>query len=542
MKEILKHVGKLLVLLILVSSCQDDDNTFGKIIAPTNLELGYEIIGQSADNPNGDGSGNAILTAHADNAITYKFIFEDETSVSDASGKITKRFTTPGIHTYTITVVAYGKGGVSTSGTIVVEDILSTFNDPATTELLTGNSSKVWYVARDETAHLGVGPNDPNLPDTNYWWSWWFAQPNEKGDSETENCIYTNKLTFTKQGNLIKYTLENDATFFNKAYLSLVGESGPDACAPFDVSGVKNVTLEPAESVVAEEFTTGTQMKFSDGGFMGYYIGTSVYEILELTENRMVVRAVQGNDPATAWYQIFTTQDPDGPVDPVFTTLAWSDEFDYTGAPDTAKWNMETGGGGWGNNEVQNYQATGNAVVSNNTLKITARKESDGTITSARMTTHNHWDFTYGKVEFRAKLPTVGGSWPALWMLGSNYLTNTWPGCGEVDVMEHVGNDLNTIHGTLHYPENSGGNGNTGTTTVDDVAQWHTYSAVWTADFIKFYVDDTLYKTFNNSPNVPFNHDFFIIMNVAMGGTFGGNIDAGFTEATMEIDYVRVYQ
>lgn len=550
----LVKVAAAMILLLLAGACQDDDNSFGDIKAPSNLELTYEIVGQTTENVNGDGSGNVKLMADADDAITYKFIYPDGTSITTASGMVTKRFTTPGINSYEVTVIAYGKAGVSTTGTMTIVDLLSTFDDPITVDRLTGGSSKVWYVAQNEAGHLGVGPNDPAAPTQNYWAAWYMAQPNEK-DVEGSSCLYTNKLTFTKEGNLLKYTLENEGTFFNGAYLDLVGQSGPDACAAWDVSGQKTVLLSPSESIVSSDFTTGTQMSFSDEGFMGYYIGTTTYEILELTDNRMVVRAVDGENPSLAWYQIFTTQNPDEVEAPDFTNLMWSDEFDYTGAPDASKWNLEVGNNnGWGNNELQYYKNDGSAsVVSNGTLKIIAKKENyqGYQYTSARMTTHNKYDFTYGKVVIRAKLPTGGGTWPALWMLGSNFQSVPWPGCGEIDIMEHVGNAQNEIHSTLHYPGNFGGNANGSTKMVPGVSEnFKIYELIWTQDIMLFYVKDTetstpvLIKQFTNSvtQHPYFNWNFFLIFNVAMGGTFGGNVDPAFTQSAMEVDYVRVYQ
>ncbi|MFP9113161.1 family 16 glycosylhydrolase [Flavobacterium sp. RHBU_3] len=554
MKKALKIFGSFLLLLLFAVGCQDDEHSFGDLTAPSNLELGYTIVGQSTENPNGDGSGNAVITAHADGAITYKFIYPDGTFDSNGSGEITKRFTESGVHSYEVTVIAYGKGGTSTTGSITITDLLSTFDDPITVQKLTGGATKVWYWAASEAGHLGVGPN--TVDGNNYWASWYMAQPFEKAGSETSSCLYNNKLTFTKDGNLIRFSLDNGgATFFNAGYVGVAGGSQTeDTCLAYDTSGQKTVSLEPKNSVVADEFTTGTQMKFSDNGFMGYYIGTNTYEILEITDNRMVVRAVQGNNSGLAWYHIFTTEDPYGTPDPQYNTLMWADEFDYTGAPDSTKWTMEIGNGtnGWGNNELEYYRAE-NATVSDGTLKITAKKETYNgySYTSARMNTHNKYDFKYGRVAIKVKLPTGGGTWPALWMLGSNYETTAWPACGEIDIMEHVGNSQNVVHSTLHYPGNSGGNANTSSATVAGVSDgFKIYELVWSADVIKFYVRDTetsdpvLIKQFTNSTTAHpyFNWNYFLIFNVAMGGNMGGTVDAAFTQSAMEVDYVRVYQ
>ena len=130
-------------------------------------------------------------------------------------------------------------------------------------------------------------------------------------------------------------------------------------------------------------------------------------------------------------------------------------------------------------------------------------------------------------------------------MLGANYATAgfAWPACGEIDVMEHVGNSQNLIHGTLHYPGHSGGNANSGSKTIPNVStDFHVYKTIWSAQTVQIYVDDQLIHTVANDASLPFNKDFFIILNVAMGGNFGGNIDPAFTQSSMEIDYVRVYQ
>lgn len=230
----------------------------------------------------------------------------------------------------------------------------------------------------------------------------------------------------------------------------------------------------------------------------------------------------------------------------VSMSLIWADEFDVPGTPNASKWGYDLGAGGWGNSEQQYYTSrTDNAVISDGTLKITAKKESysGSNYTSARLLSKGKFDFKYGKVEVRAKLPAGIGTWPAIWMLGSNISTVGWPACGEIDIMEHVGAQLNKIYGTVHHPGHSGGNADGGTTNIANATtDFHRYGVEWTASTIKFSVDDVVFYTFNNSSSLPFNNNFFVILNVAMGGTFGGTIDSAFTSATMEIDYVRVYQ
>ncbi|MES2850503.1 MAG: family 16 glycosylhydrolase [Bacteroidota bacterium] len=226
--------------------------------------------------------------------------------------------------------------------------------------------------------------------------------------------------------------------------------------------------------------------------------------------------------------------------------LIWGDEFNTDGLPDATKWGYDLGAGGWGNNEAQYYTSRAdNAVVINGNLRITLKKEaySGSNYTSARLLTKDKFAFTYGKVEARIKLPVGGGTWPAFWMLGSDIATNPWPACGEIDIMEHLGNDLNRIYATLHYPGRSGGNANGSSRVITNAAtEFHIYTLDWSATEIKMSVDGQVIHTVANSATIPFNHNFFIICNMAMGGNFGGVIDPNVTTASMEIDYIRVYQ
>lgn len=546
MKKNLKNIAKFLMLLILVSSCQEDDKTFGGLVTPTNLDISYTIVGVDAEHPDGDGSGKVILKATADNATSYKFFFSDETEANAPSGEYTKQFTKNGINTYTVTAVAYGTGGNSTTASIEVT-VFSDFSDPEAVQFLTGGSTKTWYWAAAKQAHLGVGPNDAS--DNGYVPQYYAAAPFEKS-SGAASCFYKEKLVFTLDGEAIRYKLDTDGSvFFNASFNSVGGSTAPDdQCLPYDTSGIKTVTLGPSGSVVPADKKRGTEMNFSDGGFMGYYIGTSTYEILKITDTEMQVRAVMGGNPALAWYHIFTTTDPNAsaPSDPDFTNLVWSDDFNVNGAPDASKWTYDLGIGdnGWGNNEQQYYRAE-NAVVEGGSLKITAKAETFGgkEYTSARLKTEGLYDFKYGKVEIRAKLPTGSGTWPALWMLGANYSTNPWPACGEIDIMEHIGNNQDHVMGTLHLPGNFGGNGISGSTTVEGASEdFHVYSVIWSDTKINFYVDGTKFHTFDNTASTPFNANFFLILNVAMGGNLGGTIAPGFVSSTMEVDYVKVYQ
>jgi len=228
-------------------------------------------------------------------------------------------------------------------------------------------------------------------------------------------------------------------------------------------------------------------------------------------------------------------------------TLLWSEEFNYTGAPDPTKWTYDIGNNnGWGNSELEYYtNRPQNVIVQNGVLTITASKESYSgfNYTSARIKSQGLFNFTYGKIEISAKLPSSMGTWPALWMLGSNITTVGWPSCGEMDIMEQKANQLNTIYGTLHYPGHSGANGNGSTILISNAStQFHKYSLDWSAVAVKLSVDDNLYLTVPNNSTLPFNQNFFFLINLALGGTFGGTVIPSFVNDSLQVDYIRVYK
>lgn len=524
-----------------LNGCYDDDHSMGDINAPTNLSVNFTIYNATDSDPFGDGSGIVNFTATADNAMNYKFFFGDNTTASTSNGEISHSYALTGINTYTVTVLATGAGGASTSTTVSVT-VFSSFSDENTKELLTGGSSKTWYIAKGLPGHLGLGPM------TSYTQDWYSAAPFEK-----DECFYNDELTFSLDGNQnIVYNLNNHGeTFFNVTYLSVGGGSGDeDTCLPYDTSGDRFVTLAAATPGAPE--TTGTQMMIGDGGFMAYYVAQSNYEILEITEDYMYVRFQMAppGDTNIAWYMKFTTDpsggggnDDPGEFETEFNNLFWFDEFDGESV-DLQKWNFEIGNNnGWGNQESQ-YYTDQNAVIENGILKIIAKRENmEGfEFTSSRINTKNKFDFQYGRMEVRAKLPVGGGTWPAIWMLGSTFDNVGWPYCGEIDVMEHVGNNPGVVQSALHFPGNSGGNAVVGSTDLPTAdSEFHLYTVEWTAEHILFAVDNVVYHEFSNNSGIPFNSPFFIILNVAMGGNLGGVIDPAFQQSAMEIDYVRVY-
>lgn len=235
--------------------------------------------------------------------------------------------------------------------------------------------------------------------------------------------------------------------------------------------------------------------------------------------------------------------------------IVWSDEFNYTGAPDSSKWTYElgTGNGGWGNNELQTYtNREENAYVENGNLKITAKREkyNGSDFTSARLISKGKGDFKYGYFEMRAILAGGRGIWPAFWMMPTDSVYGVWPKSGEIDIMEYVGNRKDYILGTVHSEALNGGNGRGSQTRVSGVEDtYHTYSLLWDEDWMYFYVDGNQYHKVqngklskNNYKYWPYDQNFFIILNVAMGGNLGGNIGDEFMEGSMIVDYVRVYQ
>ncbi|HJZ91617.1 MAG TPA: glycoside hydrolase family 16 protein [Gemmataceae bacterium] len=244
------------------------------------------------------------------------------------------------------------------------------------------------------------------------------------------------------------------------------------------------------------------------------------------------------------------------------SVLVWSDEFDGPpgSAPDPAKWGYDLGGGGWGNAELEVYtNSTQNASITadpgatdGKALAIRALKTGTNSYTSARLKTKNIQSWTYGRFEARLRLPYGQGMWPAFWMLGSNIDSVGWPTCGEIDVMENIGREPSTVHGTLHGPGYSGGNGIGAGYTLPGGQKFsdafHTFAVDWGPNTIRWYVDDQLYQT-RTPADLPagkawvFDHNFFMILNLAVGGQWPGNPDSTTVfPQTYLVDYVRVYQ
>ena len=263
---------------------------------------------------------------------------------------------------------------------------------------------------------------------------------------------------------------------------------------------------------------------------------------------------------------------PDAEATPEGWSLVWSDEFDGTEV-DTTKWEFQLGDGceedicGWGNGEFQNYRAE-NATVEDGRLIITARQNivgNDTLYTSARLRTLGRGDWTYGRFEVKAKLPTGQGLWPAIWLLFSEPTYGEWAASGEIDIMESIGSEPGEVFGTLHYGNTSPGNVFSGeefqlvSETFNE--DFYVFIVEWEEGEIRWYINNVLFQTQTSddwftggangddedaedyNPNAPFDHDFHMILNVAVGGNLPGAPDVStFFPQAMEVDYVRVYE
>lgn len=230
-------------------------------------------------------------------------------------------------------------------------------------------------------------------------------------------------------------------------------------------------------------------------------------------------------------------------------SLVWSDEFDST-ALNTSNWNYELGGGGWGNSELEIYTSQNeNSFVKDGYLTIQALKNQyNNNYTSARLTTKGKKEFTYGRIDIRAKMPIGQGIWPALWMLGGNISSVGWPACGEIDIMEYLGNDTKTVYGTAHY--NDGGHKYKGSNYQVSAAEnyhdkFHVFTIIWQEGSMEWFVD--YHRYFMVTPFTvsydAFNLPQFFIFNVAVGGAWPGNPNSSTTfPQSMIVDYVRVFQ
>ena len=553
MKNIKNIYIVLFSMTIAFLGCQEKEYEFGDIIAPSSIVINAEIIGQDAANPYGDGSGSVKFTVNAVNASSYVFFFNG-VSEKAPSGELLKRFSRVGINNYNVVVKANGTAGVSTTTSMDIE-VYSSFTDLEAENFLSGSNigdSKKWYWQADVDVHVGLGPVTDDYGGGEFayeaWWNGIKAWDSEKA------CMYDNEFVFTRTADGITFEQTVGPSFVPGTYAGSLGVAG-DICHDETVAtsmfGLKQVSFGPSTSKAALEGSYDnedyrrTSFEISDNGFMGWLVGSSTYDIISISNDELFVRIIEAGD-GYAWYHRFTSTKPSQDASYTYNDLVWEDDFNTDGAPDATNWTYDLGDGGWGNGEVQTYtNSAENAKVLDGSLIITAKADGSGGYTSARLKSQGLRKFTYGRIEVRAKLPASAGTWPAIWMLGSNFTTVGWPTCGEIDIMEQTGANKDNTLGTLHwYNTTANGNASYGETTAvaDASSDFHLYTVEWSDTSIKIYLDDVNFFQMANDSTLPFNADFFMILNIAMGGTLGGDIDSGFTEDTMEIDYVKVFQ
>jgi len=313
MENIKFKLGVFLTLAMLFSSCQDDAGVVGDIVAPSNVNMTASIVGVDANNPNGDGSGLVNFTTTSNNAITYRYDFGDNTDVVVApSGSVTHQFSLTGLNTYTVTVMASGIGGVTTTSSMNI-DVFSSFEDEEAKQFLTGGAgnSKRWYWAADKPGNIGLGPNDVQAGGQ-HTFSEWFTSLAWHPD---KLCMYDAEFVFTQSADG-KVTFEQltDIAYTPDDFAASIGVAA-NTCHGTDVApsleGVKNVSFAPSNSnATIDGDYRGTTINFSDGGFMCWYVGLSSIEIIEITDSTLFVRMLDASNPALAWYCKYQTEKP----------------------------------------------------------------------------------------------------------------------------------------------------------------------------------------------------------------------------------------
>ena len=398
-----------------------------------------------------------------------------------------------------------------------------------------GNSSYAFNTdPQDTTNNVGEFNNDGSSADQGF-----YIDLNRSIDLDEEKNLSLSFYSYDTNSHIISIKLEN-------------GEN-PDVEVTQTISGSSqnNWTALSFDFSNATYTSNGTSIDATGT----YYRLTIFIDLGVNTSGTYLIDTINDGSEVT---------DPNE-IDIIYTDLVWSDEFDTNGAIDAAKWHHQTQlpqGGSWYNGEVQHYtNRIENSSVNNGFLDITAIKESftdqgqTKQYTSARL--NSKFAFTYGRVDVRAKLPFGDGTWPAIWTLGKNinedggywdnqYGTVGWPACGELDIMEHGLHPTNQVSVAIHTPSSYGSTVNTSIQTLADVANnFHVYSMNWSPDKITFLIDGVGFYTYNpavkNDDTWPFYLEQYLLLNIAMGGN-GGAIDPNFSQSSMVIDYVRVYQ
>jgi len=530
---------KLFILFLMLISCsgstvneQSQEPKEPSEIIPTNLTLTIDVVGSDNNQPNGDGKGVVNLTAKATNGVSYSFRFGTGDSKT-SSGSAQYTYSEQGTNTYDIKVLAYS----STDNYISVDKKLTIYVKPPDSEqelleLLAGDSSKTWKINAAQDAHFSNGEASKKY--STYWEALAFSKSN--------SGFYDDEYIFNVNGTFMHKTNKD---IFGKANY-LTNDFGSTSQSANSDGEIEKYPLEDYQTTfVAKKDAGENKLEIYGKGFIGFYVGEHNYTIECYDADNIYLRSIDVEENV-AWYVWLTsnTVSETPPIDQ-FTNLVWSDEFNENGALDSSKWVHEVGDS-WFNNEVQSYTSRlDNSKVEDGKLKIIAKKESynGNNYTSARIISNTKKDFTYGRIDIKAKIPGKKGTWPALWLLGSNFKSVVWPACGEIDILEASQSNNFRVQSTVHHPDNHGeGDSNITNDYTDITENFHVYSLVWTKQAMTFYVDNKPHHIVGNSCALPFNWDQFIILNVAMGGDMGGEIATDFVSDTMEIDYVRIYQ
>ena len=313
----IKYLSIFFLSMLVVTACEENDYEFGPITAPTGLSVDANIIGQDSENPYGNGDGLVTFTATADNALAYQFDFGDGRSETVSSGVYTHTYTKSGVHPYTVIISAVGTAGVLSSTTVDIEVFFSFVDEEAETFLAGGldvGDSKTWVWASDIPLHVGLGPVTDDYGNGEFAFeAWW----NTIGPNDPEkSCMYTNEFVFTQTADGMTFEQTVGPAFVPGAYASIIGVAA-DACQDETVVttmfGVKNVSFLPSTSKAAlegsynEQPYRGTSFDISDGGFMGWYVGDVVYDIISITANTMHVRCIQEGG-GFAWYARYKSE------------------------------------------------------------------------------------------------------------------------------------------------------------------------------------------------------------------------------------------
>ncbi len=336
---------------------------------------------------------------------------------------------------------------------------------------------------------------------------------------------FNEDISFQCQTTGVTATEGEDFTHFEGVITIPKGETKAEINIP-----ILTDTLMETDEVIWLGFSNPINVRIQDG----------LSEIKIMNDDTFMV-----NDDTSGYYS---------PLSYPGKSLVWSEEFDQS-TLDMNSWNYETGGY-WFNNELQYYRGgTANTALQNGKLVITAKKETyqNREHTSARLTTEGKVEYKYGRIDVRGKLPKGQGIWPAIWLLGNDLSSVGWPACGELDMVELLGHTPQTVHGSINYGPQGNSWAYTKTTSYtlpgeDFSDKYHVFSILWEENSIKYYVDDNLYTTYTPNNIVSgqswrFNHPFFFILNVAVGGDWPGNPDqtTAFPQQ-MLIDYIRVFQ